>query len=310
VLRAINSAAIKKQLLHSEIVNVIPLDFDLDDHKGIQNPKKMVGKKLGVRAVIVASPKDLVIQTVLAVEKAGMNVLDIVISPIADANQVLNQAEYEMYGTVINIGFENTNIVVYENHKIRGLITRNVGMDNVVNDIAFIYKISKEDARLILRQYGVLKESLASKEVNIDTKTVEGKDITFTQFELFEIIEARVIEILNLSYNEVQKITENKPMSIVLSGGSLNIEGYEAVINKVFGQIGRSAEYTNVGARDPKYSTAMGLIKTIYKKQVLRGKLKLSLSETAEEELVTFKKKSIQIDEDSVLGKVFGFFFE
>jgi cell division protein FtsA len=183
-------------------------------------------------------------------------------------------------------------------------------MDNVVNDIAFIYKISKEDARLILRQYGVLKESLASKEVNIDTKTVEGKDITFTQFELFEIIEARVIEILNLSYNEVQKITENKPMSIVLSGGSLNIEGYEAVINKVFGQIGRSAEYTNVGARDPKYSTAMGLIKTIYKKQVLRGKLKLSLSETAEEELVTFKKKSIQIDEDSVLGKVFGFFFE
>ena len=72
----------------------------------------------------------------------------------------------------------------------------------------------------------------------------------------------------------------------------------------------RIGNIETIGIRDNKYFTVSGMIKYFHEKLNLRGREYSMFSAEKEEELTSPRKKGLNIGNNSVLSKVFGYFFD
>ena len=95
-----------------KIDNVIQ-HFILDEKSHIHNPEEMVGKRLEVKTLFVAANKTLLQNIETCFSKAGL-LIDKVLVQKATALAVLSTQERKIGAMVIDIGYKNTNIAIYQ----------------------------------------------------------------------------------------------------------------------------------------------------------------------------------------------------
>jgi len=135
------------------------------------------------------------------------------------------------------------------------------------------------------------------------TKT--GEHIKINQYEVSEIVYSRIREILELSKKQINLLTKKDISYIIITGGSTEIEGFEKVFSEIFGKSITKVE--DLGVRNNRFSTSLGVIKLYADKLNFREKIASTFSEEQEEVLFNEKKK---IDGNSLLGKVYSYFFD
>ncbi|OGI87167.1 cell division protein FtsA [Candidatus Nomurabacteria bacterium RIFCSPLOWO2_01_FULL_33_24] len=242
VKNAINDSREKLQLSNRKIVYSDPISFKIDGEEVLGHPEGMQGVKLEVKTLFITCLEQHFNDLVFAVEEAGIEVLDIIPSPIASSLVALSKKQKTVGCLLVNIGAETVSLAVFENEKIISLKVFSIGSTDITNDIALGLKIPLVEAEQI--KIGSLLGDYPKKKLD-------------------EIIEARLSDIFELIENHLKKIKRNEllPAGVILIGGGSNVSMIEELSKKMLklpSKIG-VLEYQKNKTRDSAWFVAYGL---------------------------------------------------
>ncbi len=292
-----------------EMVTLIPIDFIVDDQTGIKDPKGLTGTHFATRAVMVLTPKKNILSVVTLLENAGLEVVDVNLTSIGDMGSVKDKDIKDGVGAIINIGHETTSISLYN----KGIIVNNsmigIGGKNIENDISYMYKVTPSDAIKIKEKFALAHKKYASKSDFYEVTNKMGESIKISQFEVSEVVMARIEEILVLARKEINVLTKRDIDYILITGGTSSMTNFSLIAEEVLGDIAKVGSIRLVGLRNNKYSACVGNIAYFISKLKLKGKLYSMISKNDMEDLSSSKNGVLSVSDESMLGKVFGYFF-
>ena len=274
----ISLSDIQRVLEHAQSVNLSPdrrilhvltQEFKVDDRSGIKNPQGLSGHRLEAKVHLVTSAINTEKDIRTCMEKAGVEILDFVLEPLASAYSVLDINERDLGVVLIDIGGGTTDIIVYRDGGVMHAGAIPIGGSNITNDIAFGQQTTREQAELIKCNHGSARTALADPEENITIAGTGGRDSkTVSQNQLAAIIEPRMDEIFRLAKNEINKSNYHgeNTFGIVLTGGGSRLRHVEDLAQDIFKQpikIGMPELKGGISEKvnNPRFSTAVGLIK-------------------------------------------------
>jgi cell division protein FtsA len=252
-----------------EIIHVIPQEFVVDEQDGIRDPLGMNGIKLEVNVHIVTGAITLVQNLRTCVERAGINIEQIVLNQIATSAAVLTHDEKELGVGLIDIGAGTTEVAIFERGSLWYTSIIPLGGDNVTNDIAVGLRTPIPDAEKIKRKFGCVISPATDEQETVEVPSVgKGrKPRVLSRQLLADIIEPRAEEIFRLVDSDIKRMGFEKSLNsgIVLTGGTALLEGLEEVAEEIFDVPVRRGDPTGVGGlvdrvSTPDYSTAVGLL--------------------------------------------------
>jgi len=310
ITRALQACVYNKVSEDTELVTIIPIEFVVDNKSGIKDPKGMVGSKLGVRAMMVTTSKRSLYAIISILESLGLEVVETNFGTIGEYYQYRNKDMDKMSGAIISIGADLTNVTVFEKGIAKSSEIIPLGGRNIDSDISYIKKISKTDALRLKESFAIANRHYAQGSETALVFDNFKKEISLNQLEISDIVMSRLLEILKLAKKQASLLTNKENSYIIITGGISEMPGMTSLLGDVFGKEARIGNIETMGIRDNKYAALAGMIKYFHEKLNLRGKEYSMLSGDSEEELVSSKKGVLNITEDSVLGKVFGYFFD
>ena len=295
-------SSLKDSNFTKEIVSVTPIDFSVDDTTGIKDPKGLMGDFLSVRAVVTLVPKKNIYSVVSLIDGLGLEVVDISLNGIGDINAFKNKDIDSKLGAIINIGYETTNVSIYN----KGIIIKNsiigMGGKNIDNDLSYMYKIDLGVANKIKEKFALAHKKFASK---VEFYNISDQE-RINQFEVTDIVMSRIEENLSLAKKEINLLANRKMDYIIVTGGVSNMEGFSYVVDDVLGQGSLVGNVNIIGIRNNKYSSCVGNI--VY--YINHLKL-ISQNSTMVDNVddLSSRRSLINVSDESMLGKVFGYFF-
>jgi cell division protein FtsA len=262
VTRVIESAKTVSLPSNSEIMEVYPKNFMLDNSGGIKNVIGMRGGRLEVEAMILAGFSPYVSNLSQAVLACDLQVLDVVPSCLASADAVLSPKQKELGTAVLDIGFGTSKLAVFEEGELSHLAVIPIGSANITNDIAIGLKTDIDTAEAIKLAVGTCMFKGKDKKEKVE---VEGEEtLVFSQKMLSRIVQARVSEIFAEIQKELKRIQKQGmlPGGIVLTGGGSKISKIVDLAKrelKLPCRIGKPLNFYGL-EEDLNYATACGLI--------------------------------------------------
>ncbi len=228
-----------------KIIYSIPTIWKLDSKQVFGRVLGMKGVKLEVKALFVTCLEPHLEDLVSSVEEAGVEVIDVVASPIAGSFVTLTKSQKIAGCVLVNIGAETVSLVVFENNIPISIEVFSIGGADITHDIALGLKISLEEAESI-KLGGVTPTSYSKKKLE-------------------EIVSARLSDIFELVNSHLHKISKNGqlPAGIILSGGSSSIGPIAELARDYLHLPSRIATLTigdnKVQIKDSTWSVAYGL---------------------------------------------------
>jgi cell division protein FtsA len=268
VRRVIDAAKAVAIPMDREVIHVIPQEFIIDEQDGIREPIGMSGVRLEAKIHIVTAAVTSAQNIVKCANKAGLNVVDIVLEPLASAEAVLAQDERELGVCLIDIGGGTTDIAVFVDGSIKHTSVLGIGGYHLSNDIAVGLRTPFDEAERIKKRFGVASARFLGSDDIITVPSVGGRrPREVSRKILCEIIEPRVEEILGLAQQEIVKsgLDARIPSGVVLTGGCAALAGISDLAEEIFESPVRLGMPANIGGlqdvvRDPMYATGVGLI--------------------------------------------------
>lgn len=195
----------KSLSVNRKIIQSIPILYKIDGKKILGRPIGMKGGKFEVKALFIMCIEQHFNDLVEAVEKTGIEIIDVIPSPLAASLVNLTKTQKIAGCVLANIGSETVSIIVFENNIPISLEIFPIGGIDITNDIALGFKIPLEEAEHL--KLGSFSESQHSKK------------------KLDEIIMARLSDIFELIEIHLKKIGRSGllPAGIILTGGGSGI---------------------------------------------------------------------------------------
>ncbi len=299
-------AGIRSNLLpNEEFVTVVPIDFKINGKTIMKDPKGFPGKRLMGRAMMVTTPKKNVYSVASLLESLGIEIVDISVGSVGDISCFKNESLDKSISAIINIGSDITTVSLY--NKSIPVSTKIIGAGgkDIDRDLAYMYKISVDEARKIKENFALAHVRNADKLDVYETLNNDNVKIKINQLSASEVVMSRINEILTLAKNELNDLT-NKPIQyIIVTGGMSNMLDFEYCIHEILPEASKGAVKL-IGVRNNKYSMAIGNIIYFLNTLKLKGMNYSMLSEDDMEELSSPRENT---NDDTMLGKVFGYFF-
>ena len=306
VVTVLKSAVIEKVKKDREIVTVIPIYFIVNGKKNIKDPKGLICKKLGVKAMMVTTPSKNVQSIISIFQSIGIDVVDVNLGPIADYNEFSNNNTNEGLTVIVNVGYDITTVSLFNKGIIINSEIIQIGGKNIDNDISYVFKIDKETSSKLKESFAVAHKKFSRVNEIKECITVNKDLISITQYDISQVVMSRLTEILKLAKKQSYLLTNREISYIIITGGSSEIPGMSYLVEDVFGDTAHVGNIDTIGIRNNKYSTVSGLIRCFDSKLSLRDK-EFSMVDFDGENI---SKKINLSDNNSVLSKVFGYFFD
>ena len=267
VKRVIDAAKAVAIPMDREVIHVIPQEFIIDDQDGIREPLGMSGVRLEATIHIVTAAVTSAQNIVKCANKAGLNVIDIVLEPLASAEASLAEDERDLGVCLIDIGGGTTDIAVFADGSIKHTSVLGLGGYHISNDIAVGLRTPFEEAERIKKKFGVAAARYLGSDDVISVPSVGGRrPRQVSRKILCEIIEPRVDEILSLARQELVKagLEDKIPSGVVMTGGCSALEGLTDLAEEIFEAPVRPGTPSQIGGlqdvvRGPMYATGVGL---------------------------------------------------
>ncbi len=200
----ISAARTVKISENQRVIHVMPQEYMVDDHTGIQNPIGMTGVRLVTNVHIVTADIAAVHNVVTCCNKAGLEVAELVLESIASANAVLSADEMELGVALIDIGGGTTDLAVFCDGTIRHTSEVGLGGHNLTNDISVGLRTPLQEAERLKEDFGGAISSVIKPNFVVDVPTVGDREPRkVTQKVLVDILEARIVEILEMMNREL-----------------------------------------------------------------------------------------------------------
>ncbi len=250
-----------------EMLHVIPSEFSVDGQDSISDPRGMSGVRLETNVKIVTGASTPVRNILKSCERAGLEVIDLVVNSLASAEAVLTQDEKDLGTVVIDMGAGTTDIVLFHEGSICHTAVIPIGGNNFTNDIAIGLRIPRHDAEKIKKENGCAMLSLVREDEEIELSFEnERTDKGISRRYLVEIIQPRAEELFGLIMEEIRRNGFHSRMNsgVVLTGGAVCMEGLDVMAEHILELPVRTGTPRTFGGGeditdDPAYSTAAGL---------------------------------------------------
>ncbi|UCG79207.1 MAG: cell division protein FtsA [Nitrospirota bacterium] len=266
--KAIEAAKAVYVPLDREVLHVIPSEHSIDGQSGIMKPIGMSGVRLETKVQIITGAVSAVQNLIKCCEKAGLQVNDIILEPLASSVAVLSEEEKEHGVILVDIGGGTTDITFYDKGALRNTTVIAVGGDHVTNDISVGLRLPLQEAERVKREFASAIP-MGDEKDEIEIK-VAGRDVQLIPKQyLTEIVSPRCEELLNIIKGEIERFGayELAKYGVVLTGGASMLKGLDTMTEAMLGLPVRVSGPEGVGGlknviSDPMYSTGVGL--TLY----------------------------------------------
>jgi cell division protein FtsA len=252
-----------------QILHVIPQEFIIDGQDGVHDPVGMSGVRMEANVHIITGLVTAAQNIYKCVQRAGLDVDDMVLEPLASSYAILDDEEKEVGVVLIDIGGGTTDMAVFEERTIRHTYDSGIAGQKVTDDIRKGLGVLKEQAERLKREHGcAYMPSIIDTEV-ITLPGIGGRPpLEIDNRLLCQIIQPRMEEILEIAAMEIKRSGYSKHLSAgaVLTGGGSLIKGTIDLAQEVLGMPVKIGIPTGFRAglvkevENPIYSTAVGLI--------------------------------------------------
>lgn len=283
-----------------ELVTIIPIYFIVDGRKNIKDPKGLICKKLGVKAMMVTTPSKNVNSVISIFASMGIDVIDINIGPICDYEEFKNQNLDNSLSAIINIGSDITTVSLFNKGIIVNSEIIQIGGKNIDNDISYVFKTSKEDSLKLKEEFAVAHKKFSRVNDTKECLTTNNDVININQYDISQVVMSRLTEILKLAKKQSYLLTNNEISYIIITGGVSELPGISYLIDEIFNSNAKVGNIDTIGIRNNKFSTVSGLIRFFNSKLELRDN----------EMCMIDIDENKNIEDSSVMKKVFGYFFD
>jgi cell division protein FtsA len=252
-----------------QILHVIPQEFVVDGQDGISDPVGMSGMRMEAEVHIITGLVSAAKNLYRCVERAGFQVADIILEPLASSYAVLDDEEKEAGVVLVDIGGGTTDLAVFQDNTIRHTAVIAIAGKKVTDDIRMGLSVLDDQAEKLKHQHGECFVDLIEEDESITIPGIAGRPPKeITKSILAKIIQARMEEIMEIIAIEIKRsgYADSLSAGIVLSGGGALIKnicplanevlGLDAKIGKPLGLAGGLTEEVN----SPMYATSVGLV--------------------------------------------------
>ncbi len=253
-----------------EIIHVLPQEYIVDNEQGIKDPIGMSGIRLEANFHIITGQIAAAKNINKCVHKAGLEVAELILEPLASAEAVLSDEEKEAGVVLVDIGGGTTDIAIFQDGIIRHTAVIPFGGNVITEDIKEGCTIIKNQAELLKIKFGsaLANESQENEIVCIPgLRGREPKEISIKN--LASIIQARMEEIIEHIYYEIKNSGYEKKLigGIVVTGGGSQLKHITQLIEYITGmdtRIGYPNEHIAQGTVEdvtsPLFATGVGLV--------------------------------------------------
>jgi len=253
-----------------EIIDVIPQEYIIDGEKEIRQPVGMLGNKLEANFHIIIGQTTAAKNIYKCVKKAGLEVVDLILEPIASSVAVLSDEEKEAGVVLVDIGGGTTDIAIFQDGIIRHTAVIPLGGDVITEDVKEGCTIIRKHAEELKVKFG---SALANENKDEEIVAIPGlrgrapKEISLRN--LASIIQARMEEIIEHIYYEIKNSGYEKKLiaGIVLTGGGALLRHAAQLTEFMTGMDTRIGYPNEHLAKDvpnemasPMYATGIGLV--------------------------------------------------
>lgn len=282
IKRVIDAAQAVAIPVDREVLHVIPQEYIIDSQDGVRDPVGMSGVRLEAKVHIVTAPVAAAQNVIKCCNRAGLNVGEIILSPLATAEAILGQDERELGVAVVDIGGGTTDVAIFCNGSIMHTMVLPLGGNHLTNDVAVGLRTPANEAEKIKQRYGCVLTSLVQREETIEVPSVGGRNPRILSRQILsEILEPRMEEIFNLVRQEIARAGFEDRISagIVLAGGCASLEGMPELAEQVFNLPVRHGLPKDVGGlvdvvRNSMYATGVGLVQLAAKSTATQNRVK------------------------------------
>ncbi len=267
-----------------DIIHVIPQEYIIDGQQGIREPIGMAGNCLEANFHIITGKIAAAKNLKKCVKKAGLEVSDMILEPLASSEAVLSQQEKEAGVVLVDIGGGTTDLAIFQEEIIRHTAVIPLGGNAITEDIKEGCAIIRTQAEALKKSFGsaLARENKDEEIVSIPgLKGREPKEISLKN--LASIIQARMEEIIEHVYYEVKTSGFEKKLiaGIVLTGGGSQLKHVAQLTEFITGmdtRIGYPNEHLaksfsgEIGS--PMHATGVGLVIKGFETNEVRRKQK------------------------------------
>jgi cell division protein FtsA len=268
--RAIDSASAMPLTPGWEIVGRLPQEFIVDGQDGITEPTGMSGSRLEALVHVVTSPSAARQNLVKAVTRAGIDVEQLVLEPLAAADSVLTDDDKEYGCALVNMGSEITSLIIFGRGAVQHSAVLPFGSMLFTKDIATGLRVSIPEANKIKHLWGCVASFLLDDEERQDMIEIVpfGRNETrgLSKEILCDIMQPRAVELMQHVAREAQSTKAQISGGVFLTGGGAMVRGIAEIAEQVFDAPTRAGyiEPSYFGGlaeevRGPQWATANGL---------------------------------------------------
>lgn len=252
------------------VLHSLPTAFSLDEARGIQDPKGMIGDTLSADLNVVTGEAAAARNLLLAIERCHLGVDALVAAPYAASLAALVDDETKMGATVLDLGAGTTGMAVVADGVLVHTDAIAVGGNHVTMDVARGLNIRLSSAERLKTLHGGVIPTASDERETIAVEQV-GEEVDHAthlpRAQLVRIIRPRVEEILELVRDRLR--AKGHPTHggsrIVLTGGASQLTGMPEAVRRVLGgqvRIGRPAEIRGLpeAGRSPAFAASVGLL--------------------------------------------------
>jgi cell division protein FtsA len=267
--RVLSSSKVIAVAPDQKIIHVLPREYVVDGYDGIIDPVGMTGSRLEVETNIIIGSSASIQNTLKALERANLQVQELVLSSLASAEAVLFPAERELASVVIDIGGGTTDISLFDSNGLFYTSVIPLGGSYITSDLAVGLKTPLSQAEIIKKEHGCVLKDLMPDDKNIKITSVGGQTSKNVSKKMIaSIIEPRMQEILYHVKTEINNSNFKGmiPGGVIITGGCALLDGLEHLAAEELDMPVRLGFPYNIGGLSDKvnttaYSTSIGLLK-------------------------------------------------
>ncbi len=252
-----------------EVIHVLPQEYIVDDQGGIKDPTGMSGVRLEAEVHIVTGATTSAQNIYKSIKRAGYDVRDLVLQPLASAMCVLHEDEKDLGTVLIDLGGGTTDIALFTDSSVRHTAIIGLGGRNITNDLAIGLRTPIDTAEQIKLDFGAAMANLVNADEVISIPSVgerPPRDVSLGV--VASIIQPRVEEIFKMVLLEIKRTNcyQSVAGGVVLTGGGSMLRGIDLLAEQIFDlpvRVGTPRGFGGMShiVTNPMYSTAFGLVR-------------------------------------------------
>ena len=195
---------------NKSVLHTIPLQYKLDNEDLFADPIGLSGNQLSADFSLVTCLTQHKDGLVSVVSRAGIDIVDIIASPIASSVIALSQRARIAGAALIDIGSETLSISIFEHDALVHVAVIPCGASLITNDLALGLQVSLDEAEEI--KFGK----------KIDRTTVSKRKV-------LDIVEARIMDIMEIIEKRLVLWSKDRllPGGITMIGGGSQHENID-----------------------------------------------------------------------------------